>query len=275
MNKPHPLDKYAGSWALITGSAREVGLGYAFARQIASRKINLVLVDVLADELESRAAELRSRYGVDVRAIPADLADLSVYPEILDAVSDIDVDVLICDHMFTPQDTPKILDMSLDVHNAMIDINARAYVNLIHPFGNLMVTRGKGAIVVVSSGSGLLPTPFTGSYSANKAFQSLFGEALWFETRGTGVDVLVMSAGLMRTHGDAYSKYPQWQIADPNDAATEALRAIGRKHMVMPGHANRFFTLLNTRLMSRRRAVTMVGKFMARGLGKSAGPKAG
>ncbi|WP_167107585.1 SDR family oxidoreductase [Mycobacterium sp. DL592] len=268
MTSGHPLDRFAGSWALVTGSARSEGLGYALARQLSQRRINVVLVDVLDEDLLARAAELRQAYGIEVRPIAADLAELASYPRILNALSDIDVDVLICNHMFTPKDTPKILDMDLDVHNAMIDINARAYVNLIHPLANLMVTRGTGAVVIVSSAAGLTPTPYTGAYAGNKAFQIAFGEALWFELRNTGVEVLVVSAGLMNTQGDALSKYPKWQIADRDDCAAEILSAIGRKHMVTPGRANHVFTLINTRLMSRRRAVETVGRFMVKGLGK-------
>ena len=264
----HPLDRFVGSWAAVTGSARAEGLGYALSRQLAQRGINLVLLDILEDELEARAAELRQTYPVEVRPIAADLANLDSYPRILGAVAGTTVDLLVCNHMFTPKDTPKILDMSLDVHNAMIDINARAYVNLIHPLVNLMVERGRGAVVLVSSAAGLTPTPYTGAYAANKAFQIAFGEALWFETRNTGVDILVVSAGLMDTQGDGLSKYPKWQIADPNECAAEILSAIGSKHMVIPGRVNRLFTLINTRLMSRRRAVETVGKFMERGLGK-------
>ena len=58
MNRNHPLDRFAGSWAVVTGSARKQGLGYAFARQIAGRGGNLVLVDILNDELEARAEML-------------------------------------------------------------------------------------------------------------------------------------------------------------------------------------------------------------------------
>lgn len=268
MKDSHPLDRYAGSWALVTGSARAEGLGYALARELARHRINVVLVDILADDLEARATELCKSYGVEARPISADLSDLSSFPKIVDQLSDISVDVLICNHMFTPKETPKILDMPLEVHNAMIDINARAYVNLIHPLANLMVTRGRGAVVVVSSAAGLTPTPYTGAYAANKAFQIAFGEALWYETLDTGVDVLVVSAGLMNTQGDALSKYPKWQIAEPDDCAAEILSAIGRKHMVVPGRANHLFTLINTRLMSRRRAVKTVGRFMEKGLGK-------
>lgn len=165
-------------------------------------------------------------------------------------------------------DTPKFLDMSLDALNSMIDINARAYTQLLHLFVRPMVDRGRGAVVVVSSGAGLVPSPYTGPYAANKAYQIVLGEVLWYETRGTGVDVLVMSAGLMDTQGDELGEYPQWMIADPQDAAAETLRAIGKKHMVMPGWPNRVFTLINTRVLPRRVAVSGMGRFMERGLGK-------
>lgn len=267
-NDPHPLDRFTGSWAVVTGSARLEGLGFAFARQLADRGVNVALVDVLEDELQARADELRATSSAQVRPIAADLSDLTSYGRLGDALADVTVEVLVCNHMFTPHDTPEILDMALEVHNAMIDINARAYVNLIHRFGSQMRANGRGAIVIVSSGAGLAPTPYTGAYAANKAFQIAFGEALWFELQGTGVDVLVVSAGLMNTQGDALNQYPQWMIQDRNEAAAQALSAVGRKHLVMPGRANRFFTLMQTRLMSRRRAVQQVGRFMASGLGK-------
>jgi hypothetical protein len=131
-----------------------------------------------------------------------------------------------------------------------------------------MRKRGRGAIVIVASGAGLVPAPYTGAYAANKAFQIVLGEALWYETRNTGVDVLVMSAGLMDTQGDALANYPRWQIADPKDAAAETLGAIGRKHMIMPGLPNRVVTLVNSRLLPRRTAVSMMGRFMEHALGK-------
>jgi uncharacterized protein len=264
----HPLDRYAGSWALVTGSARAEGLGFALARKLASRRVNVVLVDVLAEELEARAEELRSSYGVSVRALPADLGDVERVRSVQEALQDTDIDILICNHMYTPTDTPEILDMPLDVHNRMIDINARAYVNLIYRFGQLMRDRRRGAIVIVSSGAGLAPAPYTGAYSANKAFQIAFGEALWYELRPSGVDVLVVTAGLMNTQGGTLSGYPKWQITDRDAVAAEVVQSIGRKHLVAPCWQTRMTVLVMTRLLSRRRAVTSMGNFMASGLGK-------
>jgi short-subunit dehydrogenase len=272
--RPRPLRRskisaYAQSWALVSGAARQQGLGYAFARQLAVEGLNLVLVDTLDDELHARADELRQQFVVEVRTAICDLGAPAPYKALEDAVGGLDVDVLVCNHMFTPTDTPPILDMPLEIHSRMIDINARAYTNLIHRFGREMRDRGRGAIIIVASGVGLTSAPYTAAYAANKAFQIALGEVLWYELRGSGVDVLVMIGGLMSTQGDALSKYPPWLIAEPAPVVREVLCAVGRKHMLMPGLANRSFLLAQTRLMSRRRAISSIGRFMASGLGKT------
>jgi short-subunit dehydrogenase len=260
---------YKGGWAVVSGAARDVGLGYAFARQLAAEGLNLILVDVLDGELSGRAEELRAEFGVEVRAVPCDMGDTNAIEQIEQAAGSADVDVLVCNHMFTPPDTPRILDMPLDVHRRMIDINARGYTDLVHRFGNQMRARGRGSIIIVSSGVGLTSSPFTGAYSANKAFQICLGEALWFELLGSGVDVLVMVGGLMNTQGDLFDTYPQWLISEPHAVARRVLKAVGRKHMLVPSLPNRLFLLAQTRLMSRRRAVVSIGRFQAKGLGKS------
>lgn len=260
---------YKGGWAVVTGAARDVGLGYAFARQLAAEGLNLIIVDVLAEELTARAAELRAEFGVQVRAVACDMGDTNAIEQIAGAGAGVEIDVLVCNHMFTPPDTPKILDMSLDVHRRMIDINARGYTDLVHRFGTQMRARGGGSIIIVSSGVGLTSSPFTGAYSANKAFQICLGESLWFELLGTGVDVLVMVGGLMNTQGDTFDTYPQWLISEPHAVVRRVLKAVGRKHMLVPSLPNRLFLLAQTRLMSRRRAVVSIGRFQAKGLGKS------
>ncbi len=261
-------ERFKGGWALVTGAAREEGLGYAFARKLAGQGINLLLVDILADDLAQRAAELRRDFGVEARTVVCDLGQPAPYAPLEDAVKDLAVDILICNHMFTPKDTPKILDMPLGTHNRILDINARGYLNLIHRFATDMRARGRGAIIIVASGAGLTSAPYTAAYSANKAFQIAFGEALWYELKGSGVDVLVMIGGLMRTQGDALDSYPHWLIAEPTDVVDEVLPAVGRQHMIVPGRVNRAFVWFQTRVLSRRKTVEQIGRFMETGLGK-------
>ena len=105
------ISKYAQSWALVTGAAREQRLGYAFARQLAVEGLSLLLVDILDEDLNAPAKELRQQFGVDVRTATCDLGAHAPHKTIEEAVGGLDIDVLVCNHMFTPADTPPILDM--------------------------------------------------------------------------------------------------------------------------------------------------------------------
>jgi hypothetical protein len=120
--RPRPLRRskisaYSQSWALISGAAREQGLGYAFACQLAVEGLNLVLVDILDHELHARAKDLRRQFGVEVRTATCDLGAPAPYKTIEEAVGGLDIDVLVCNHMFTPADTPPILDMALETQS--------------------------------------------------------------------------------------------------------------------------------------------------------------
>ena len=257
-----------GPWALVTGAARAEGLGYGFARHLAGRNFNLVLVDIRGEELAAQAEELRARFLVKVRPITLDLGRADFLDELLPQTSDIAVGLLVCNHMFTPKETPAILEMDLAAHHDMLNINARAYTTLIHTYGRMMVARGRGGIVIISSGAGLLTAPYTGAYSANKAFQRVLGEALWYELRGSGVDVLVAAPGLMDTQGAGLAGYPQWMITPAEPVALETLASLRRGPLVVPGLVNKFILAAQTRLLPRRLAVEMAGGFMAAGLGK-------
>lgn len=262
------LTPYQNKWAVVTGAARKEGLGYAMARELAAHGVHVILVDILAQELAARHAELTRDFPSQFRTVTCDLSEAGPYASLEEAVADLEVELLVCNHMFTPRDTPEILDMPLDTHHRMMEINARAYINLIHMFGKAMRQRRHGGIVIVSSGAGVTGAPYTGAYAANKAYQIALGESLWYELRQYNVDVLVVAAGLMNTQGDALSKYPQWMICEPDVAASETLAALGKVHFVVPGRANRAVSLIQTRVMSRRARLLRMGKYMSEGLSK-------
>jgi short-subunit dehydrogenase len=261
------LQKY-GPWAIVTGAARAEGIGYRFARQLAGYHINLVLVDILGDELEARAQELRDQYHINVKPIMLDLGRADFLPELTAVTDGLEIGLLICNHMFTPKETPTILEMDLATHHAMLDINARAYTTLVHTYGRQMVAQEHGGILLVSSQAGLHGTPYTGAYSANKAFQLMLGESLWYELRQSNVDVLVLTPGLTRTQGDALDGYPSFMLMDAEPVVREALAGLGRQHLVIPGSVNKIFQFANSHLMNRQKAIVTTGDLMARGLEK-------
>lgn len=265
----HPtfVKKY-GPWAIVTGAARAEGLGYGFARQLAGHHINLVLVDVRADELEARAQELRQRYHIKVKPLVLDLGRTDFLPELTAVTNDLEIGLLVCNHMFLDEGTPAILDMDLATHHAMIDVNARGYTTLVHEYGRKMLAQGHGGIVLVSSQAGLHGTAYTGAYSANKAFQLMLGESLWYELRQTNVDVLVLTPGLTRTQGDNLDSYPPFMLMDVEPVVRETLASLGKQHLVIPGPVNKIMQFAANHLMSRQKAIVTSGDLMVQGLGK-------
>ena len=77
----------------------------------------------------------------------------------------------------------------------MIDLNARALVELTHLFWDDMVQRGRGGVLNVASTAAFQPGPLMAVYYASKAFVLSFSEALWEEARGTGLKISCLCPG--------------------------------------------------------------------------------
>ena len=258
-----------GQWALVTGAGRPHGIGFGFAQQLAAQGFHLVLVDILAEELASRAAELRQQYGVEVRPVPLDLGRHDFLAALEPHTADLNLGLLVCNHMYTPHDTKKMLDEPLATHLQILDINARAYLMLVHHYGRRFVQQGRGGIIIVSSGAAFHGTAYTASYAANKAYQLILGESLWYELKGTGVDLLILTPGLTNTHHAGMSGYNPRMVMEVGPVVAEALAKLGRHHWVVPGRLNKFLFFLLDHLMSRRKAIETIGRsIMGRGLGK-------
>jgi short-subunit dehydrogenase len=111
----------------------------------------------------------------------------------MDAIKDVQVDVFINNAgfgyagRFDKQETARLRDM--------VQVNCVAPVVLASRLLPGMRERGCGAMIVLGSIAGRQPLPRHALYAATKAFDLLFGEALWAEFRGTGVDILVLEPG--------------------------------------------------------------------------------
>lgn len=262
------FDAKYGPWALVTGTGRTEGLGFEFANQLAAKGIHLILVDLLAEENEQRAEEIRNAHGVEAIPIGMDLGTRGFRDDLLTAVGGREVGLLVCNHMYSPEETRAVLDMEPEQLDAMIDINSRAYTHLVRAFGRPMVARGRGGIVLITSGAGVIAPPYATCYAANKGYQRLLGEGLWYELKGTGVDVTVVVAGMMNTQVDALSGYPRFIIMETEPVVREVLDALGTRVRVVPGPVNKSIMFVQNRIMSVKAVVNQLGGFMAKGLGK-------
>ena len=113
-----------GPWAVIAGAS--VGLGEAFARQLARRGINLVLIARRQDALDRLAVDLRATCKVEVRTLVADLARTDLLTSVQAATADIDVGLVVYNAAFST--IGAFLDRPLDEHLRVIDVN----LSLIH-----------------------------------------------------------------------------------------------------------------------------------------------
>ena len=180
--------------ALVTGAT--AGIGAEFARQLAARGDDLVLVARNAERLEASAADLRTRYGVTVEVLIADLAVREDVARVADRLADPGrpVDVLVNNAGFG--DPTRLLDADTRPHERALDVMGAAVLVLGNTAARAMVARGHGQVVTVASLSAWITQ---GSYSAVKSFAKLYSEALSNELHGTGVTATALCPGWVRT----------------------------------------------------------------------------
>lgn len=221
----------------MTGAA--VGMGAAFARELAARGIDLLLVDRDERELEARALELQAA-GATVATLVVDLAARGAADEVCRAAGD-DLSLLVSNAAlgyvgsFLDQDDGGLI--------AQLDVNCRTPLLLVRRALPALMARGRGGIVLLSSLSAMRGSALVASYAATKAWNLILAESLWDELRDTGVDVLGVLPGTTRTPG-LLSSAPQAGLAtanlmEPADVAREALDALGHVPSVIPSEANR------------------------------------
>jgi uncharacterized protein len=245
------LERY-GPWALVAGASE--GLGAAYARGLAERGMHLVLAARRREPLETLAAEIRSRYGTEVRTVAGDLADDEYRGRLCGETKDLDLGVLVYNAAHAPTGPLATLDPA-DISRALA-VNTQGPAALLRSLLPAMLSRGRGAVVLMSSLAGNQGTPRIATYAATKAFNRVLAEGLWHELRGRGIDVLACCAGAVRTPGySAASVREAPGTMDPRAVAEYALRRLGHGPVAVPGALNRFAALLMTRLLPRRVAI--------------------
>jgi hypothetical protein len=224
-----------GEWALVTGAS--AGIGMAFARKLATLGINLVLVARRADRLAQLAEELGRVHGVQTRVVPEDLELDGAVERIEERVADLEIGVLVNNAGFSRvgrfdrAPRPAVL--------GMIRVNCLAVAGLTHAFLPGMRARRRGAVVIVASAAAYQPLGYAATYGATKAFDLMFGEALWAENRGSGVDVLVLSPGPVDTEFQRVAGETPHPGASPESVVEVALGALGKKPSVVAGGLNK------------------------------------
>lgn len=214
--------------ALVTGGSS--GIGLAFARALAGRGCDLILVARDAARLSATAADLHRDYGVDVQTISADLSADEGIEKVAQRLEDhtepVQVFVSNAGHgIHTPLTTGQV-----EAHDAATALMVRSVLLLGARAAYAMRGRGTGVIINVGSVSGMLPL---GGYAAIKAWVNTFSEAMSLELRGTGVQVTGLVPGWVRTEfhdraGIRTSSIPDFLWLDAERAVSECLADVDK-----------------------------------------------
>lgn len=206
-------DRY-GPWALVAGASEGVGAAYAHA--MAERGLNVVLLARRQSVLDEVAAAIHSAHGVETRAVAIDLAEDDAIDQIIEATTGLEIGMLMYCAGADPNYEP-FLAHPVETALAMVQRNCIVPMQVCHHFAGPMEARGKGGIVLVSSGAGLGGGANMVAYSATKAFDMVMGEALWAELHDKGVDVLSLVLGATDTPALRRLLAQRGNLAGPDD----------------------------------------------------------
>jgi short-subunit dehydrogenase len=194
-----------GPAALVTGASS--GIGKSFARLLAAKGLDLVLVARRVQRLDELAAQLVQQHGIKVKVCPTDLANATATTQILDATALLDIGLLISNAGFGMKG--ELASNDPQAMADMLTVNCRTPMLLAHGFISRLRARGRGGIVLTSSVEGLIGCPYSTAYSATKGFVKSLGEGLWAELLPEGIDVLTLCPGATDTEA------PRLQGIDP------------------------------------------------------------
>jgi short-subunit dehydrogenase len=242
-----PLSERYGGWAVVTGAS--AGIGAEFARAFAAAGLPVVLAARREDRLKELATELERDHGVETRTVGVDLAAVDGADHLAEAVSDLDVGVLINNAGFGYAGAFAKLDAAR--MRDMIQLNCLTPVLLTSHLLPKLCSRGRGAVIVVGSVAGNQPLPLHGVYGATKGFDRLFGESLWAELRGTGVDALVIEPGSTTSEFHEVAGELAHAGAPAADVVRTALDALGQQPSVIHGWFNWVRAVAAARLLPR------------------------
>jgi short-subunit dehydrogenase len=230
---------------------------------LAGRGLNLVAVARRAEPLEAVAERIRTTRGVEVRTLPADLAEPTFPDALAAATGDIEVGVGVYNAAYSF--VAPLLDRPPEDALRVVDVNVRGPLLFVHQLAPAMVQRGRGALVLMSSLAGNQGSPGLAAYAASKAFTTSLAESLWAELKPSGVDVLACVGGAVRTPGyaGAASRDAPGTLG-PEVVVEAALAALGKGPVVTPGTTNKLASFALRRVLPRRSAVKIMGRSIGR-----------
>ncbi len=245
-------------YALVTGAS--AGLGAEFAKQLAQKGLNLLLVARRGDRLQALAASLSQDFGVTVKTLVADLSEPNA-PLLIEKYchdNNLQIDWLINNAGVAGPDLLK--DRDWPEQQAFFQLMMLSVVELCHRFVPGMAARKFGRVVNVASVAGRIPRSGGCNYGPSKAYLVAVSEELNLTVAGQGVHVSALCPGFTHTDfhetaglNDMKAGMPRWLWYGADTVVSDAIRGadVG-KPVVVSGRLYRWLDPLFQSVWTRR-----------------------
>jgi short-subunit dehydrogenase len=264
-NKELGFNERYGPWAVVTGATS--GIGKEFAEQLAEKGINPVLVARNGEKLDAVSKEISDKYGVEVRTVAADLSDAKDIDRVERETRDLNVGLLVNNAGMWQEG--EFLANDVDKDSQVQRVNMEAPMRLSSAFGKRLSQRGAGGILNVGASLAHVPTAYQANYAGTKAYLNHFTKALAFEMKPTGVDVMIVNPGAVKTPGASHVDQEKMPIKpmSPEAVAESALKSLGKTTEVIPGFQNRVAFGTALRILPQSISTGIVGSQAAKFMG--------
>ena len=236
--------------ALITGASG--GLGATFARALAARGYDLVLIARRHDRLEALASELTANKETKAEVFTADLTDSSDLHRVETRIEGIEDLALLVNNAGFGTGLGAFWESPVEVHDRMHRLHVLATMRLSHAALRGMTARRQGAMINVSSVAAFMASPASISYSATKCWMNNFTEGLYLALKNAGspVKVQALCPGFTLTEfheaaGLSRNVVPSWLWMRSEDVVEASIRGLERDTLfVVPGWFYKLTVLL-------------------------------
>ena len=209
---------------VITGASS--GLGLALARHYLGRGATVAAFARRGDLLQALSAEFPGKvflYTLDVRDAPA------MQNAARDFISRVGVPDVVIANAGVSSGTLTEHAEDIESFQKIVDINVLGIVKTFQPFIAAMRAAKQGTLVGIASVAGFRGLPGASAYSASKAAAISYLESLRVELYGSGVKVVTICPGYIKTTMTALNPYPMPFMLDSEEAARRMVQAVERQ----------------------------------------------